>query len=70
MKRTVADGKYHSVIQGFKTIHQEEGLAALWKGHVSAQALSVFYGIVQVCNLFYNEGQSNAGYLYQTLKCL
>ncbi|XP_072044109.1 mitochondrial thiamine pyrophosphate carrier-like [Amphiura filiformis] len=53
VKRTVTDGKYHSVLQGFKTIYQEEGASALWKGHVPAQILSVLYGVVQFTTFEY-----------------
>lgn len=39
--------KYRSMTQATKLIIQEEGFAALWKGHVPAQVLSVLYGVVQ-----------------------
>lgn len=41
------NAKYHGIFQAFKQILQEEGPAALWKGHVPAQLLSVGYGAVQ-----------------------
>lgn len=39
--------KYKSMLQAAALIYREEGLAALWKGHVPAQVLSVSYGMVQ-----------------------
>lgn len=40
-------GRYRSIVQACSRIYKEEGLAALWKGHVPAQGLSAVYGIVQ-----------------------
>lgn len=39
--------KYRSVPQAFFLIHKEEGISALWKGHVPAQFLSIVYGMAQ-----------------------
>lgn len=39
--------KYHSIIHAFYSISKEEGIRALWKGHVPAQLLSVLYGMSQ-----------------------
>lgn len=40
--------KYRSMPQAFFLIYKEEGISALWKGHVPAQFLSVVYGMAQV----------------------
>lgn len=40
--------KYKSVLQAFLLILREEGISALWKGHLPAQLLSVTYGMSQV----------------------
>lgn len=39
--------KYRSLLQAFYLIFKEEGISAFWKGHVSAQLLSVIYGMSQ-----------------------
>ncbi|XP_035718764.1 mitochondrial thiamine pyrophosphate carrier-like [Vespa mandarinia] len=39
--------KYQSVFQAFWLILKEEGIFALWKGHIPAQLLSVVYGTGQ-----------------------
>ncbi|XP_028515973.1 mitochondrial thiamine pyrophosphate carrier [Exaiptasia diaphana] len=40
-------GKYTGVGQAFKLVYKEEGVPALWKGHVPAQILSIAYGYFQ-----------------------
>jgi len=40
--------KYKSLLQSFVLVLKEEGVLALWKGHIPAQLLSITYGMVQV----------------------
>jgi len=59
-------GKYRGLIHLAVTLPREEGLAALWKGHLPAQVLSVTYGFVSfaafeaVVPLLGESDQSNA----------
>ena len=42
-----ANGKYSGLFQALLCIKREEGLRALWKGHIPGQLLSVSYGSIQ-----------------------
>ncbi len=44
ISRASSVSKYRTVSQTFSCIVREESMAALWKGHVSAQILSGIYG--------------------------
>ncbi|XP_071450726.1 mitochondrial thiamine pyrophosphate carrier-like [Hetaerina americana] len=46
-RNSPSPGLYTGVIQATKRICRDEGLKALWKGHVPAQYLSVVYGSAQ-----------------------
>lgn len=43
----IAGAKYSGTIQTLFAIFRDEGVCGLWKGHVPAQLLSVFYGLGQ-----------------------
>jgi solute carrier family 25 thiamine pyrophosphate transporter 19 len=42
-----AEAKYTGTVQTLLLIFRDEGVYGLWKGHIPAQLLSVFYGIGQ-----------------------
>lgn len=52
ISRTNSIGKYHGMKQAMKCMVKEEGLRALWKGHVPAQILSIGFGIVEAKQLY------------------
>lgn len=47
IRRTSISSKYKGFVQAFILIPKEEGIKALWKGHIPAQFLSVLYGTLQ-----------------------
>ncbi|BFZ03037.1 hypothetical protein BsWGS_06076 [Bradybaena similaris] len=44
---STSSSKYHGMLQAVNCIVKEEGVKALWKGHIPAQVLSVLYGVAQ-----------------------
>lgn len=51
--RSQPDAKYHGTLQTCSKIVKEEGYRALYKGHVSAQLLSISYGIASFASFEY-----------------
>ena len=47
VSKTSKSGVYKGISQGFCHIVSNEGLFALWKGHVAAQFLSISFGMFQ-----------------------
>lgn len=60
--------KYKSLIQAVTLITREEGLIALWKGHVPAQLLSVVYGAAQFWAFEMFSKEAHALGLYENYK--
>ena len=48
-RKNISKGFYHGMFQSVSHIVKNEGARSLWKGHVSAQCLTVIYGAGQVC---------------------
>lgn len=42
-----SSGRYSGMLQTLFAIFRDEGIPGLWKGHIPAQLLSVFYGLGQ-----------------------
>lgn len=47
VRNVAISSKYRSIFQATNLIIQEEGIKALWKGHVPGQLLSISYGLAQ-----------------------
>ncbi|EDW02409.1 mitochondrial thiamine pyrophosphate carrier [Drosophila grimshawi] len=45
-KRSIIS-KYSGMLDAFSVIYREEGLRGIWKGHISAQTMSITYALVQ-----------------------
>ncbi|GAB1600035.1 mitochondrial thiamine pyrophosphate carrier-like [Argonauta hians] len=59
VSKSAIDSKYHGFFHTVVTMSKEEGIKALWKGHIPAQFLTVVYGMVQFTSYEYFSKTSN-----------